>query len=228
MRNLAWAALLSIGIALSGYFIYQGIDNVANKDRYVTVKGLSEKEVMADKATWYLSVKVTGNQPERLYDQLAPKLETLRKYLQENGVTEQELVVCPSNLYDRSGWYNWAEQKGKIDQYELNGTLTVVSNDVNKIRAIELKQQELLKLGVLLEGSSPNYEYSGLNTLKPDMVQEATLNARKVADKFAEDAQCQLGSIRNARQGQFEVTSNDVLPYKRQVRVVVSIDYFLK
>jgi len=228
MKNLAWAALLSIGIALSGYFIYQGIDNVANKDRYVTVKGLSEKEVMADKATWYLSVKVTGNQPERLYDQLAPKLETLRKYLQENGVTEQELVVCPSNLYDRSGWYNWAEQKGKIDQYELNGTLTVVSNDVNKIRAIELKQQELLKLGVLLEGSSPNYEYSGLNTLKPDMVQEATLNARKVADKFAEDAQCQLGSIRNARQGQFEVTSNDVLPYKRQVRVVVSIDYFLK
>ena len=228
MKNQIWAVILSIGVALSGYFIYCGIDALANKDRHVTVKGFSEREVMADKATWYLSVKVSGNQIERLYDQLEPKLQTVRKFLKRNGVSDEEMVASAPDLNDRSDWYNWAEQRGKIDQYELTGHITVVSRDVDKIRAIELNQQELLKLGVMLNGSAPNYEYSGLNDLKPEMVQEATQNARVVADKFAQDANCELGSIRTARQGQFEVTSHEVFPYKRQVRVVVNIDYYLK
>ena len=228
MKNQFWAVVIGIGLALCGYFIYCGIDNMANKDRFVTVKGLSEREVMADKVTWRLSVKVTGNQSERLYDQLEPKLQTLRKYLTENGVSNEEIVPSAPYLYDRSDWYNWAEKKAFVDQFELTGYLTVVSDKVEMIRDINLKQQELLKLGVLIDNSMLNYEYSGLNTLKPEMVQEATQNARVVADKFAEDAKCQLGSIRTARQGQFEVTSNDVFPYLRQVRVVVNIDYYLK
>ena len=43
------AALIALGIVVLGLCIKGGIDNFANKDRKVTVKGLAEKEVDADR-----------------------------------------------------------------------------------------------------------------------------------------------------------------------------------
>lgn len=228
MKNYVWALILGIGVALAGYFIYCGIDNFANKDRHVTVKGLSEREVMADKVTWSLSFNVSGNALEFLYESLEPKQEKLINFLKSNGVKDEEIFKDVPSAEDRSSWYNWNEKKGLIDRFVVTGRLTIVSNDVEKIMNLRMKQLDLLKQGVILDNSYCNYEYTGLNELKPEMVEEATRNARVVANKFAEDANCKLGSIRTARQGQFEVTSDDVMPYKRQVRVVTTIDYYLK
>ena len=97
-----------------------------------------------------------------------------------------------------------------------------------KVRQLQLRQLDLLHSGVILENSYISYEYTGLNELKPEMVEEATRNARIVASKFAEDADCKLGSIKSARQGQFEVESDEVMPHMRKVRVVTTIEYFLK
>lgn len=228
MKNLLWSVILACGIALAGYFVYCGLDNFATRDRHVTVKGLSEREVMADKVTWSMSVSVSGNVLELLYGQLGPKQDQLLKFLKQNGVTEDEIFISAPSALDRSDWYNWNEKRGTIDQYVVSGNLTIVSGNVQKIMDLHMKQLELLQHGVLLEGSSLNFEYTGLNELKPSMVEEATQNARIVANKFAEDAQCSLGSIRTARQGQFEVESDEVLPHKRHIRVVTTIEYYLK
>lgn len=228
MKNYVSALILGIGIALAGYFVESGINNFAHKDRVVSVKGLSEREVMADKVTWSLSVDVSGNQLENLYEQLKPKEQKLIDFLKEHGVTDDEIVRDAPSVNDNIDDYNWAERaKQGAPRYSVTGSLTVVSNDVQKIVDLHMNQLDLLKMGVLPNGYI-SYDYSGLNSLKPEMVEEATVNARAVGQKFAADAGCSLGSICSARQGQFEVESDDVMPYKRHIRVVTSIEYYLK
>ena len=195
MKNYVWALILGIGVALSGYFIYCGIEKIANKDRHVTVKGLSEREVMADKVTWSLSYNVAGNALEFLYESLEPKQDKLIKFLKSNGVKEDEIFLDVPSAEDRSSWYNWNEKKDVMARFVVTGRLTIVSSDVEKIMTLRMKQLDLLKQGVLLDNSYCSYEYTGLNDLKPEMVEEATKNARIVAQKFAEDAGAKLGSI---------------------------------
>ena len=185
MKNYVWALILGIGVALSGYFIYCGIEKIANKDRHVTVKGLSEREVMADKVTWSLSYNVAGNALEFLYESLEPKQDKLIKFLKSNGVKEDEIFLDVPSAEDRSSWYNWNEKKDVMARFVVTGRLTIVSSDVEKIMTLRMKQLDLLKQGVLLDNSYCSYEYTGLNDLKPEMVEEATKNARIVAQKFA-------------------------------------------
>ena len=177
MKNYVWALILGIGVALSGYFIYCGIEKIANKDRHVTVKGLSEREVMADKVTWSLSYNVAGNALEFLYESLEPKQDKLIKFLKSNGVKEDEIFLDVPSAEDRSSWYNWNEKKDVMARFVVTGRLTIVSSDVEKIMTLRMKQLDLLKQGVLLDNSYCSYEYTGLNDLKPEMVEEATKNA---------------------------------------------------
>lgn len=228
MKNQLWSVLIALGIALSGYFLYLGIMSFTSKDRIVTARGLSEREVLADKAVWDISFDISGNSLESLYERLEPKKIALVQFLKENGISDEEIVYAPSSATDRSTWYEWDKKKGSVDQYELTGHLTIVSNDVEKVRQLQLRQLDLLHSGVILDNSYITYKYTGLNDLKPEMVEEATRNARIVATKFAEDANAKLGSLKSARQGQFEVESDEVMPHMRKVRVVTTMEYFLK
>lgn len=228
MKNQLWSVLIAVGIALSGYFLYLGIESFTTKDRVVTAKGLSERQVLADKAVWTISFGITGNSIEYLYERLEPKKQALVKFLKNNGISDEEIVFAPSTASDRSSWYDWDKKKGTIDQYELTGHMTVVSKDVEKVRQLQLRQLDLLHSGVILENSYISYEYTGLNELKPEMVEEATRNARVVASKFADDANAKLGALKSARQGQFEVESDEVMPHMRKVRVVTTMEYYLK
>lgn len=228
MKNQLWSVLIAVGIALSGYFLYLGIESFTTKDRVVTAKGLSERQVLADKAVWTISFGITGNSIEYLYERLEPKKQALVKFLKSNGISDEEIVFAPSTASDRSSWYDWDKKKGTIDQYELTGHMTVVSKDVEKVRQLQLRQLDLLHSGVILENSYISYEYTGLNELKPEMVEEATRNARVVASKFADDANAKLGALKSARQGQFEVESDEVMPHMRKVRVVTTMEYYLK
>ena len=74
-----------------------------------------------------------------------------------------------------------------------------------------------------------SFQFTGLNTVKPAMIEEATKNARASAEKFAQDSGSILGKIRRANQGQFSITDRDSnTPYIKSVRVVTTVEYFLK
>ena len=101
------------------------------------------------------------------------------------------------------------------------------------IRKLISSQGELLKQGVAITSGdyryNVQYEYTGLNKIKPQMIEEATKNARQAAEKFAEDSDSKLGKIRKANQGQFSITDRDAnTPYIKKVRVVTTIDYSLE
>ena len=87
-NRLFAAALIAVGIFWLGGFRKAGSDDFANKDRQVTVKGLAEREVPADKVTWSIGTKVTGNDLPMLYESINQQTAIIKKFLQQNGLDD--------------------------------------------------------------------------------------------------------------------------------------------
>ena len=90
-NRLIAAAIIAVGIFCLGWFIKAGIDDFANKDRQVTVKGLAEREVPADKVTWSISTKVTGDNLPLLYEGINHQTTKIKDFLKQNGLDEKEI-----------------------------------------------------------------------------------------------------------------------------------------
>jgi hypothetical protein len=118
-------------------------------------------------------------------------------------------------------------------RYNITSVVTVMSDNVDLVRELMSEQGELLKQGIAVSGQDYQYQvqflFTNLNDIKPSMIEEATKNARAAADKFAKDSESKLGKIQSANQGQFTVTDRDAnTPYVKNVRVVSTINYYLK
>ncbi|MBO4361532.1 MAG: SIMPL domain-containing protein [Paludibacteraceae bacterium] len=219
--------ILAIGLALAGLFVYCGIHQIASKDRVVSVKGLSTRDVQADFVVWPLDFCVRGNDISALYDDMARIEKTAKAFFLEKGFKESELARGNISIDD-----NWSSYYGARPEfhYTLRTSFIISTPDIDRVKANLGCQSELLKKGVILQSYEWNtdFQYNGLPDLKPEMVQEATQNARQVAQKFAEDAQCRLGSIQHANQGQFSIESDNYQPWIKHVRVVTTVSYYLK
>ncbi len=233
MKNLKIeAVILTVGIVLLGIFLKNGIDNIAFKDRFVSVKGLAEKEVMANKVVWPLVYKDVGDDLVALYNNIQNKNKTIVNFLKAKGVNSAEIDVSSPKVIDmQANEYNSNQSRYR---YNVTSIITVTSKDVQKIRQIMSQQLELLKQGIAVSGGSdyqynPVYSFTDLNVLKPKMIEEATKNARAVADKFADDSGSKIGKIQSASQGQFSIDDRDAnTPYIKEVRVVTTVNYYLK
>lgn len=229
MKNNSLAgALVALGIVLSGLFVYLGLCHFADKDRAVTVKGLSTRDVKADRAVWPLSYGVSGNDLPALYQHLNQVTETVKAHMIGLGFEEKDLSCGSISVVNN--WDSYMGDNRPEYKYSLSTSLIVSTDKVDLVVASQGKEAELLKEGIILSSDkwNLNYQYNGLPELKPSMIEEATRNARAVAQKFADDAQCSLGSIRNASQGQFSIESDEYQPWIKHVRVVTTVDYFLE
>ena len=226
-NRLLAAALMAVGIICLGWFIKAGIDNFANKDRHVTVKGLAEREVPADKVTWSIGTKVTGNDLPTLYEGINIQTDKIKKFLTQNGLDAKEITVNPPSISDLEA-REWGENN-KNFRYIISTTITVATNKVDQVNKAIFKQAELLKQGVAIENSDAQYEYASFQQMKPEMMSEAIKNAQKTAEQFAEASNARLGEIQTAGQGQFEIDDRDQnTPYIKKLRVVTTITYSLK
>lgn len=227
-QNILAGACVALGLTLAGLFIYCGISKFANKDRAVTVKGLSTREVEADHAVWPLSYGWNGNDLPALYAQLERVTDRVKKHLLALGFEESD--IRQGNISVSDNWSNYYGDHRPEYKYTLNTSLIVSTDKVKLVVASQGKEASLLKEGIIVKTEQWNldYQYNGLPELKPSMIEEATQNARAVAQKFADDAQCSLGSIRRASQGQFSIESDEYQPWVKHVRVVTTVDYFLE
>lgn len=225
------SAILSVGIVILGILLYCAIDTFANKDRYVTVRGLSEQCVPADQVIWPLQVKDVGNEVTPLYSSVAEKSQKIVAFLKQGGLSDSEISVSAPQLYDRE-----AERYASNDikqRYQITAMITVNSSQVEKVRSLMAKQGDLLAMGIAIASEDYNaqvsYFFNKLNEIKPQMVEEATRNAREVAEKFAADSKSKIGGIMQATQGQFSIEDRDAYtPYIKRVRVVTTVNYSLK
>ena len=225
--RLLAAALIAVGIICLGWFLKAGIDDFANKDRKVTVKGLAEREVPADKVTWSIGTKVTGNDLPMLYEGINLQTDKIKRFLKQNGLDEKEVTVNPPSISDLEA-REWGDNN-KNFRYIVSTTITVATGKVEEVKKAIFQQAELLKQGVAIENSDAQYEYASFQQMKPEMMAEAIKNAQKTAEQFAEASNARLGEIQTAGQGQFEIDNRDQnTPYIKKLRVVTTITYSLK
>ena len=226
-NRLVAAALVAVGIICLGWFVKAGIDDFAKKDRHVTVKGLAEREVPADKVTWSIGTKVTGNDLPMLYESINLQTDKIKRFLKQNGLDEKEMTVNPPTINDLEA-REWGENN-KSFRYIVSTTITVATGKVEQVNEAIFRQAELLKQGVAIENSNAQYEYASFQQMKPEMMAEAIKNAQKTAEQFAEASNARLGDIQTAGQGQFEIDNRDEnTPYIKKLRVVTTITYALK
>ncbi len=230
-RNLLLpAVIIALGIAFFGICMKMGIDGFAAKDRNVTVKGLAEREVDADKVTWPIPTKELGNDLAELYERINITTQKVKAFLKKNGLTEKEIAINAPVVIDLN-----AERYSTNNQpyrYNITSVVTVTSNNVKLVRDIISRQGELLRQGVaVVDGGYENpirYEYVSFQQMKPEMMREAIHNAETTAQLFAESSNSSLSKIVSATQGQFSIEDRDAnTPYIKKVRVVTTVTYAL-
>lgn len=228
------SVILAVGIAggfaLLGSNISSGIESFVNRDRIVTVKGLSERQVKADRVIWPVGFRELGDDLQDVYGRIEKRKDQVVAFLKEAGLTDAEIEVASPQVTDAQAEM-YANQKSRY-RYSMTQTVTVSSDKVDLVRDLLVRQSDLIKAGVTLVGDyswRTSFQFTGLNTVKPAMIEEATKNARASAEKFAQDSGSSLGKIRRANQGQFSITDRDSnTPYIKSVRVVTTVEYFLK
>ncbi|MBQ8096145.1 MAG: SIMPL domain-containing protein [Prevotella sp.] len=227
MNRMKEAAIIAVGMILMGWFVKCGIDNFANKDRQVTVKGLAEREVPADRVTWSISTTEMGNDLPALYQRISQQADKIKRFLVQNGLNEKEITINPPSVNDLEA-NTWSENR-KSYRYTAHTTVTVYTKKVEKVNEVIYRQGDLLEQGVAIESGYPDYELASFQELKPEMMEEAIKAAQKTAEQFADASNSSLGGIKTAGQGQFEIDDRDQnTPYIKKVRVVTTVTYTLK
>jgi hypothetical protein len=225
------AVIVALGLAALGAQIEAGINDFVAKDRVVTVKGLAEMEIAADKVTWPLMYKEVGNDLSALYNKISTTNKAIVDFLKQKGITEEEISINAPEIIDMQAERYVGENKDY--RYNVTEVITVTSSKVDLVRSLISEQGELLKQGIAITGGdyryNIQYDYTSLNDIKPQMIEEATKNAREAAQKFAKDSDSELGKIKRATQGQFSIDNRDAnTPYIKRIRVVTTIEYSLE
>ncbi len=228
---IALGIFLFLGLASLGYLISTAATHIKSLERTVTVKGLAEREMPADIAIWPISFRVANNNLEKLYQLIQNNNQIIVEYLKAYGIVQTDITIPSPSVNDLLA-QNYGNNERIKFRYTASSTLTVYSKHVDKIRNAMSGAIELGKKGIVL--SEENYQnrtqfvFSGLSDIKPTMIEEATKNARAVAEKFASDSNSTLGKIKTARQGQFSINDRDATtPHIKKIRVVSTIVYYL-
>lgn len=223
------AVILALGLVSGCWVLGKALINFKALDRFVTVKGLAEREVPADLAMWPISFGAGADSLEDLDVALKRARGQIKAFLGENGLAGAEILDAAPRIQD-----NQAQNPGRVvgQRFTANAILTVRSKDIATVKKAMASAGDLVSRGVLLVQNweyRPTFAFTGLNEIKPDMIAEATRNARAAAKQFAEDSGSHVGSIRRATQGYFSLQDRDrYTPEIKKVRVVTTIDYFLE
>lgn len=222
------SVILAIGLGVGGFMTGDGLVRAKMADRTVTVRGLAERDVVADLAVWTLSYSATAGNLAEAQNSVDRDTEQLREFFAGLGFSEEALQPVSVNAS------SFTTDDG-VTRYTVNQRMSLRTEDIERAQSAVRREFELVRRGVLLQSSNMSFTFTGLNDIKPEMVAEATQDARKAAEQFAQDLGADVGSIRRATQGYFSITARDGdeegwgaadSPFKK-VRVVTTIDLML-
>lgn len=220
-----------LGLASLGYLLGKAAVSYKEYERSVTVKGLSERELPADVVIWPIVFTQAGNDLSALYQSIEASKKSIEQFLIGKGVKKDEISHSLPAITDKFAQQYSGGDKSEF-RYTSSQTVTVYSTNVETVRQAMKDLSELGKQGIAFSGGDyqnpTDYLFTGLNDIKPEMIQEATNKAREVAVKFAEDSNSKLGKIKQASQGQFSIEARDKNnPHIKKIRVVSTVEYYL-
>jgi hypothetical protein len=232
--GLLGAIVIGTGLGVGGWFIGSGFYGAHYGGRYVSVKGLAERDVKADLAVWSLRFVASGNELATVQETIKKETAVVNDFLRQQGIGAKAVTLQGLDVTDRDA--ELYSGKGKADRYIIAKTLLVRSGAVGKIAAASQHVGTLVDRGVILASNSggPSFLFTRLNKIKPAMIATATRAARAAAGQFAKDSGAKLGGIRRANQGVFQILARNNAPglnAKKQiaktVRVVSHVQYYL-
>lgn len=224
------ALIVAAGLIVGGFLLGDGLRRAKMADRSVTVRGLAERDVKADLATWTIAYSATGSDLASVRGEIDASTDALRAYFRSMGFPDEALrpIGAGVNQYLNNG----------INTITITQRMQLRTNDIARAERAVASQFDLVRRGVTMqEGSGMVYSFTGLNAIKPAMVAEATKDARNAAEQFAKDSGTGVGGIKSATQGYFSIEARDGdqggggfgvadSPYKK-VRVVTTVDFYL-
>jgi len=232
--------LLAIGLVLAGWFIGRGVSGVRTGDRYVTVKGVAERNVKADLALWPIQIASSDDDLTRAQARIDENVRRVTRFLLQNGIDTTEVKLQGLRVTD--AFANPYQPQGRPGaRFVVRQMMLVRTSDPERVQRASEKVGELVGAGVVLTSGEewgpggPTYIFKRLNDLKPEMIAEATAEARKSAEQFAKGSRSRLGGIRRASQGVFVILPRDEAPgisepnqMEKTVRVVTTVEYLLR
>ena len=226
---LGLGCCLMVGLIGGASLLGNAIEAAGSDDRVVSVKGLCEREVKADNVICPFAYKEGGDDLQQLYRVIESKNGIIIDFLKEAGIGDEEISVAAPKVVDTRT--EWSGSQNRY-AYIVTSVVTVCTDKVDEIIRLQSEQGALLQQGIATTSGwefPTVYSFTKLNDIKPSMIETATKNARETAEKFAADSESKLGKIKRATQGQFTITERDSnTPYMKNVRVVTSVDYYLK
>lgn len=241
LRLSASAAILglciAIGPSIAGFFIYKGILEAKQGDRYVTAKGLVERVEKADRGTWEIAFKVSGNDLSSLYKKLSHDSDLVQNFILKKGFEKNEISVSSPKVTDLHA-REFGSGPLPPDRYLIEYSIFVNSHKVDPLNMLSAKTGELLSQGVSISRSNTLFYLDKFNDLRPQLIAESAKNAQDIAESFAKTTGSKIGGIRKANQGVIRLTSPDASPNQeydeginslmKKIRVVSTLEFYLK
>ncbi len=216
-----WVWVLGIALAIFSIVFLVAAKDFSKQGSYVEVKGLSEKIIKSDTAIWSLSFEVKSNNIDMLYSDIEKNITTIKKFLADKGFEATEVNVAPVNIYQDT-------YRDASFRYNSTNQVSVYTKKVDLAKSASNETLLLVKNGVVLNQNSISFEFSDLNSIKPDMLAEAIKNARETASQFAKNAGASVGSVTRGNQGVFDITEKDPgSPEYKKIRLVSTLRFLL-
>ena len=243
-KSLVLGIVIGVAVVIAACILAMGFDRIANgfgkmasgfgsiakPDRIVSVRGLSEREVDADMAIWPLSFSLGNNEMSALQADIVRKTEVAVNYLKQHGLTEADFTVQAPSITDTTLQEYGVSERVKYN-YLARQTILVRSRNIKAVKEAQGHSLDLMSNEIVIQQNYDNqiqFEYTALNSIKPEMIGEATKNARAAAEQFASDSGSTVGKIKTATQGWFSIEDAAVgLEERKKVRVVTTIEYIL-
>jgi uncharacterized protein len=205
------AFVFSIAIIISAWLFSHSWKNTHHVNDVITVKGMAKKDFTSDLIIWEASFVRKSTTMQTAYSSIKEDAEAVKKYLVGKGVAEKNITFSAINIqrqYDEK-----RDKEGNLNRifsgYELTQTVSVESNEVEKVEVISREITELINMGIELYSQQPRYYNTRLAELKLEMLAEATKDAKARAEKISENAGNHLGRLRKADMGVFQITGKN-------------------
>lgn len=224
MENIKTYSAWVVGVAMVVFAVvfFLAAQNFSKQGAYVEVKGLSEKIVKADTAIWSINFDVKSNNVDSLYADIQKNITTIQNFLVSKGFDASEINVAPVNIYQDT-------YKDALFRYNSTTQLSVYTKKVDLVKSTSKDTLFLVKQGITMSQNAISFEFSDINSVKPEMLAEAIKNAKDSASQFAKESGSSLGSVNRGSQGVFDITDKDPgSPEYKKIRVVSTLRFLLK
>ncbi len=236
MISRGGSIILAVALIIFGFFVGRGLQKFNRQERTISVRGLAEKEVQANVAVWKIHYNVSSDRIEQVRKELPEVQSALQDFLTRQGFATEEISKT-SSIKDRQAQEYGAE---KGNRYVASGMYMVTTSKVEKIQQAREHVDELVKKGIVVTNDQLDFFFTNLNQIKPEMLDQATQNAKQAAQGFAKSMDVEVGKLKSANQGVFSIDNpigssgadNDYgggsqSSLVKKVRVVTQVEFYI-